>query len=94
MLQVKKSSKFRLWGRRSDDLPTGAVIGVPYNVQHVLHVKPDLRTSTGNASYTALRCNSGIRIIHRSIQVLQSDFANAWVRTLLLYTTAASGTTS
>jgi hypothetical protein len=39
--------RFRLWGRKSDDLPVGAVIGVPYNFQQITHVKPDPRTSTG-----------------------------------------------
>ncbi|CAM9684210.1 unnamed protein product, partial [Chrysoparadoxa australica] len=46
--------RFRLWGRSmvSSPMPTlssapGAVIGVPYNVQHVTHVNPDAKTSTG-----------------------------------------------
>lgn len=45
-MEVKR--RFRLWGSRDDGEPVGAVIGAPYNVQHVTHVKPDSHTSTGN----------------------------------------------
>ncbi|CAM9126309.1 unnamed protein product [Pylaiella littoralis] len=41
--------RFRLWGRNSDDEEpsVGSVIGAPFNVQHVTHVKPDSHSSTG-----------------------------------------------
>ncbi|CAN0063527.1 unnamed protein product, partial [Sphacelaria rigidula] len=41
--------RFRLWGGSKEEAaePVGAVIGAPYNVQHVTHVKPDSHTSTG-----------------------------------------------
>lgn len=36
-----------MWGSKDGAEPVGSVIGAPYNVQHVTHVKPDSRTSTG-----------------------------------------------
>lgn len=45
--EVKR--RFRLWGSKAEGEPVGTVIGAPFNVQHVTHVKPDSRTSTGEA---------------------------------------------
>lgn len=44
--------RFRLWGRNSDDEEpsVGSVIGAPFNVQHVTHVKPDSHSSTGRST--------------------------------------------
>lgn len=43
--EVKR--RFRLWGNKDDGGQVGAIIGAPYNVQHVTHVKSDSHTSTG-----------------------------------------------
>ena len=45
---VEAKRRFRLWGRQDEEEPSvGAVIGAPFNVQHVTHVKPDSHSSTG-----------------------------------------------
>ncbi|CAM9350121.1 unnamed protein product [Ectocarpus sp. 12 AP-2014] len=48
---VEAKRRFRLWGRNDGKEPeepsVGSVIGAPFNVQHVTHVKPDSRSSTG-----------------------------------------------
>ncbi|CAM9718191.1 unnamed protein product, partial [Hapterophycus canaliculatus] len=46
---VEAKRRFRLWGRNDDEEEpsVGSVIGKPFNVQHVTHVKPDSHSSTG-----------------------------------------------
>lgn len=45
---VEAKRRFRLWGRSDEEEPSvGSVIGAPFNVQHLTHVKPDSHSSTG-----------------------------------------------
>ncbi len=43
----RKARFRRIKGRKMDDTPEFSVISRPYNIRHLTHVKPDLRTSTG-----------------------------------------------